>query len=367
MRFLSSIVSFGALCALVPAQSNCSAGAAPATTLATMNPFAGTSLYGHPNYPNPVPPTFPGFSFVFDVQALGDIEFSIIDLDLYDDGNLVQVNSTTTVTSPNQVGATVPVTLYLLSNPTWLGTGAELTQASWVPLAVGTLTVANYHQDSQIVFNPPVVFPAGNWGALLQVPPTTTGPNPGPLHPMLNPNTTTQGVYIGPALTVQNLQFQRESWTQTLASPSHTQSIEFHYQAVTGYANSTSFGTGCGTPTPVLGLLQRPIVGTTFTFEASNLAPSASLNFWMMGFVPDPAGFNLTQLGLPGCSLYLLISSAIVVNITPATAGVSTVSLSLPNATSFSGLVLYAQAAPLIGGAVPFDLSNGLCVAFGMH
>lgn len=367
MRILPLLLAFGAASAPLSAQANCTAGAAPPTTLWTMNPFAGGSLYGHPNFPNPPGPTFPGFSFVIDMQPLVDIEISRVDLDLYDDGNLVQVSPTVTVTSPNQVGATVTATLYLHLGPTWVGN--ETNQSAWTALGTGTLTVAPFHTDSPIVFNPPIVVPAGAWGVLIQVPQTTTGPNPGPLHPMVDTTATSPGVYTDPVLTMVNVQFQRESWVNSLTSPSHTQSLEVHYQALNGYANWTTFGTGCGQPSaPQLRLLQRPLVGTTIDWETSNVSAGSQLVFWLLGFVPDPAGTSLAPFGLPGCNAYLSIANPLVTNVSGVTGGIATLQLPVPNDPSFSGVVMYTQSAPAVsGGSLPFHASNAICIALGLH
>ncbi|MCA8977005.1 MAG: hypothetical protein KDC98_19945 [Planctomycetes bacterium] len=366
MRILSSLLTLGILGSSLPAQATCSAGPAPATTLATMNPFAGTSLYGHPGYPTLPGPTFPGFSYLIDIQAKVNVELSRLDIDLYDDGNLVQINTTTTVTSPYQVGATAPVTIYLYPGTTW--TGNETNQPAWGVLGSGTLTVSTYHTDSQVIFNPPVLLPAGDWGIAIQVPQTTNGPNPGPLHPMVDPTTTTPGVYVDPAITLLNVMFQRESWTASLTSPAHTQSLEFHFQATSDYANWTSFGTGCGQPTaPALGLGSRPVIGTTIDFDATNIAAAAQFNFWLFGLTPDAAGTNLAPYGLPGCSLHLALTSPITTTVSAVTGGAATSPLPIPNSPTFSGVVFFGQAAPLLGGNPAFQLSNAVCVAIGLY
>ncbi|MCA8964523.1 MAG: hypothetical protein H6838_19260 [Planctomycetes bacterium] len=364
MRILPPLVAFATVLVPLSAQTVCSAGAAPPTTLATMNPFAGTSLYGHPNFPNSPPPTYQGFSFLIDMQPLVDIEISQIDLDLYDDGNLVQVNPTTTVTSPNQVGATTPVTFYLFPGTTWVGN--ETNAPAWGPLGTGTLTVSTFHTDSAIVFNPPVMLPAGSWGIAIQVPPTTTGPNPGPLHPMLIPSTVVPPPYTDGVLTMVNVQFQRDSWTASLTTPAHEQSLEFHYTALSGYSNWTAFGAGCGATTPQLGLLSRPIVGTTIDFENSNILAGALVNFWLFSFSPDANGTSLAPFGLPGCNLYLQLSSPITTSASLVTNGLATAQIALPNDPAYAGLVLYAQAAPATA-SLSFVVSNAVCVAIGLH
>lgn len=365
MRILPLLVASGALGALLPAQAVCSSAAQP-TTIWTMNPFAGTSLYGHPNYPNSPGPTFPGFTFLIDTQSLVPVELSRIDLDLYDDGNLVSINSTTTVTSPNQVGATAPVTFYLFPGPTWAG--MELTQAAWLTLGVGTLTVQAHHTDSPIVFNPPITIPAGDFAIAFQVPQTTNGPNPGPLHPMLDNTPTTPQTLVHPAITFSNINFQRESWTATLTPATHMQSLEFHIQPIGGYANWTSFGTGCGQPTPPqLRLAQNPVVGTTVDFETINIAAAAPFCLFAFGFQPDQAGLSLAPYGLPGCYAHLSLLHPTAATTLLVTGGVATFQWALPNDPAISGIVLYAQSAPVLGGTPAFHVSNAVCFAIGLY
>lgn len=365
MRILPPLVAFAAVGSSLLAQATCAAGAAPPTTLATMNPFAGTSLYGHPNFPNPPGPTYPGFSYVIDVQSPVNLEISRIDLDLYDDGNLVQINTTTTVTSPNQVGATATVTFYFLPGTTWVGN--ELNQSAWGTLGTGTLTVAPHHTDSAILFNPPIVLPAGSWGVMLQVPQTANGPNPGPLHPMLIPSTIIPPPYTDGVLTMTNVQFMRESWAASLTTPAHEQSLEIHYTAQSGYSNWTIFGAGCGQPSaPQLGLSARPVIGTTIDFSTTNIAAGAPFAFLMLSFTPDAVGTNLTPFGLPGCTLHLQFGMPITTVTMLVNNGVATSPLMLPNDPAFAGLILHGQSAPLTSTG-SFHLSNAICVAIGLH
>jgi hypothetical protein len=364
MRSLPLLFAFVGATAAVQAQANCSAGASPTRALATQTPFTGGSLYGHPNYPNPPGATYTGFSFLFDVTLPTPINVSSIDIDLYDAGGLVDLGNGTLVTSPNQVGATANVELFLLPAPAW--SGGETTPSAWVLLGTGTLTVGIAHAHSPIVFTTPASLPSGQWGIALKVDMTTNGPSPGPLHPMLNvvppPASYSDGV-----LTITNLVFQRETWTATIA-PANTQNLEFHYVVPTGFAQWTSFGTACVSPNvPVLGLLSRPVIGTTVTFQTSNILAGTPLNFWLFGFAPDATGLELSSFGLPGCRLYLQLGSNIVLNVTTVTNGLATTSIAIPNDPSYSGIVLFAQAAPVTGGfnAGGFFASNAVCVALG--
>lgn len=364
MRTLPMLAALTCAAAL-PAQANCSAGAGPATTIATQNPFQGTSLYGHPNYPNPPGASYTGFSFVFDLDVATGIEISRIDLNLYDDGGLVTLGNGTTVTSPNQVGATAVVELYIFPG-SWAG--LETTPTAWGLLGSGTLTVGRAQSHSQAVFSQPLQFPAGQWGVVFKVDMPTTGPNPGPLHPMLNPTVTAPNTYTGPGLVISNLQFQRETWAASLAPSSHLQNFELHYRPTSGYANWTSFGTGCVAPnSPVLGLTARPVVGTTVNFQTNNIAANTQFCFWLFGFSANANGLGLGSFGLPGCNLYLPLGSAIVINVTPVSGSVANAPLSIPNDPSYAGIVMYGQSAPNTPGQnAGFFASNAVCVALGL-
>ncbi len=349
------------------AQANCSAGAGPPASIVTQNPFFGNSLYGHPNYPNSPGPNYPGFNFLFDLTPVVAINMSQIDMDFYDSGGLVQVNSTTTVVSPNQVGTVTPVEVYVIPGVTW--SGNELNPSAWTLYGTGSLTVQGPHVHSPAVFNPPMTFPPGLWAVAVRVPPTTTGLNPGPLHPMLDPLTTPPVPYPAPAATIDNLRFQREAWTATVVSASHRQNLEFHFTPMSGYANWTSFGTGCVAPNePVLSLTTRPVIGTTITFQTANIQPNTLFNFWLLGFVPDATGFGLGAFGLPGCNLYLQLGSPMTTSLTSVNAGVATAQIAIPLDPTYVGVVLYGQAAPMTSGfnAGGFFASNGVCVAFGL-
>jgi hypothetical protein len=343
-------------------QATCAAGAGQPTSIATQNPFAGNNLYGHPNYPNPPGPTYTGFSFLFDLTLNASIDITQIDIDLYDAGGAVNTG-TSTVTSPNQVGNTTNIELYLFPAGSYIGN--ETTPSAWALLGTGTLTVASPHAHSPGVFNPPINLPPGYWGIAFKVDQTTTGLNPGPLHPMLDPNITPPPSYDNPPVSITNLTFQRETWASAPAPSSHSQNIEFHYVPTSGYSSWTSFGTGCTQPNdPVLSLLARPVVGNGVTLQTSNIRSGTQLNFWMFGFAPDPNGFSLTPFGLPGCNLYLQRGGTLITNVTPVTNSVSTVLLMIPNRTSLFGLVVYGQAAPLTPAGL--DVSNGVCMAVGL-
>lgn len=369
MRLLPILAAAAMVAAAgVPAQSNC-AGPGPATAIATQTPFQGNNLYGHPNYPLPPGPTYTGFSFLFDLTLNVPVDITGIDIDLYDAGGLVNTG-TTTVTSPNQVGATTNVTFFIFPGITWVGMEANPTL--WAQLGTGTLTVGQPHAPSPAVFAAPFSLTPGLWAVAFKVDMTTTGPNPGPLHPMLDPRaaplTPAPTSFSDPALTISNLQFQRESWTNTLAPSIHWQNVALNYIPRSGYANWTSFGTGCVAPAvPMMMVNARPLIGTTITFQTMGITPGTLFNVWLFGFLPNVNGVDLTPYGLPGCRLYLQLGSTITTNLSPVSLGTSSVPLPIPLDPSYNGIVLYGQSAPMTTGVnAGFFASNAVCVALGL-
>lgn len=365
MRLLPAVPVLVCASASLLAQSNCTTGPSPSTTFATQNPFAGGSLYGHPNYPNPPGPSYTGFSFLMDIDARVPIDITGIDIDLYDAGGQVSLGNGTLVTSPNQVGSTALVDLFFLPG-TW--NGNELTQAAWIPVGTGFVTVGNPHAASPAVFAAPVTIPSGPWALAFVVYQTTGGPAPGPLHPMVDPTTVVPPVYNYSVFDLVNVVFQRESWTATLAPAAHTQNLAIHFSTQQGYAGWTTFGTGCVTPNaPVLGLSARPAIGTTFDFQTTNIQAGSLFTFMLLSSFPDPTGLPLAGLGLPGCTLYLQASRPIFSSFAGVANGAASLPMTLPNSARLSGTVIYGQSAPLVPTAPGgFNASNAVCVAVGL-
>lgn len=346
----------------VLAQANCSPGTP--TALATRTPFGGNSLYGHPNFPSPPGPAYTGFNFLFDLEVTGQVDISRIDFDLYDAGGAVDLGNGTIVNIPNQVGNTTTVNFYIIPLGPWAGN--ELTQGLWGQLGSGTLTVGQPHADSICNFATPISIPSGTWAVCLEVLQVATGTNAGPLHPMLDPATPSPTQFVDSALRITNLQFQRESWTQTLASATHWQNLEFHYSLSPGSATWSRFGSGCGTTPPALSLQSRPLLGTTATLETSNIQSGTALDFWVLSFASNPSGLTLAPFGLPGCTLFLQ-AAPLVLQITGVSGTTSTLPLPIPNDPSYVGVTLFCQSAPATSGVNPggFLVSNAVCMSLG--
>ena len=143
----------------------------------------------------------------FDLDAQRQLSISSISTWLYDQGAGNPV-------VPNQVGATGQVDFYTCPT-TRLGNEAlapNTAGSPWTLLGSGTITVVATPGESVIVFNPPLVLPAGTYGCALNYLPTTNGPNPGPLHCLgVNPNPATP--VSDQFVTFSNDGIQGTAWT----------------------------------------------------------------------------------------------------------------------------------------------------------
>lgn len=124
-----------------------------------------------------------------------------------------------------------------------------------------------------------------------------------------------------------------------------------------GYAWSAGYGTACsgGGLTPTLAVVagSSPRIGTTFTLQASGLSASVVATLGAVGFGNTtwgglPLPFDLSAIGMTGCSLWLDPALTAVLSQTATTA---TLPIVLPNDPSIIGRALFAQAFPLLVGA----------------
>jgi hypothetical protein len=144
---------------------------------------------------------------------------------------------------PNQVGATGIVDVYTC--PTTRVGSETLNPANpgspWVLLGSGTITVALQPAESSIVFTPPLALAAGQYGVCLHFNPTTSGPNPGPLHCLgLSPN---PGVPVSDQfLTWSNDGIQQTAWTGT---GQDSPNLRMTYTPDPNSAHYVTVGDGC--------------------------------------------------------------------------------------------------------------------------
>lgn len=144
---------------------------------------------------------------------------------------------------PNQVGATGTVEVYTcpttrIGNET-LAPGSA--GSPWTLAGTGTITVAAYPGESTCVFTPAVALPGGSIGVAFRYLPTTTGPNPGPLHCLglaPNPNTPASDQF----LTFSNDGIQGNAWT---GNPVDSPNLRLNYTPDPNAAYYTTIGEGC--------------------------------------------------------------------------------------------------------------------------
>ena len=114
-------------------------------------------------------------------------------------------------------------------------------------------------------------------------------------------------------------------------------------------ATHTTTGTGCvgssGNPMAMTGVPSaRPVIGSTMKVDVTGI-PAVMTGFLMIaGVTPVIPGFDLTGIGMPGCSLDLQI---IMTEIIPSTAGEGQWSLAIPNSPIWLGFSIYHQAVGL--------------------
>jgi len=142
--------------------------------------------------------------------------------------------------------------------------------------------------------------------------------------------------------------------------------------AQTTAASFTPFGQGClGTVgVPQLALVGgMPILGTTFKVACTNLQPDHFATMWI-GFsnttsVLGTLPFDLTTLGMPGCTLFVsgdLVGTLLNWN------GMALWEATLPNAPEFVGLPFYLQAGVIDRiNALGMVVTNAAEVRVGDH
>lgn len=124
----------------------------------------------------------------------------------------------------------------------------------------------------------------------------------------------------------------------------------------------------CCTPTPTaplqLDMLDRPVIGTTPSFQTSNIPPCTTFLMLVYDLVPIPAGFLLTGI-MPGCFAYNTWTFPVTFVFPPAIpTTVSTYALMSP-VPNYLGLFFYAQSIAWVGPLQNAVTSNGVEMKFG--
>jgi hypothetical protein len=122
---------------------------------------------------------------------------------------------------------------------------------------------------------------------------------------------------------------------------------------------------GDGRVPPILGMNPRPVIGTTPSFETTNI--TAGTLFCLIAFSFTSQNTPLGFVNMPGCNLYVGLPATSAFG--AVVGSTNSVPLQIPNNMSYNGLSLYAQSAPLTSGFNPAGIvtSNGLCVHIGLQ
>jgi hypothetical protein len=122
---------------------------------------------------------------------------------------------------------------------------------------------------------------------------------------------------------------------------------------------SIPFDTGPGGTPLVLDAVgsARPQIGTTFPLELSGAPPGTTIGVMVFGFTQVFPGFDLTVLGMPGCSSFTTLDALFAFPLVP----VPQFTVVLPNNNALVGTQLFVQGAVLAPGINTLGLvtSNG--------
>jgi hypothetical protein len=124
----------------------------------------------------------------------------------------------------------------------------------------------------------------------------------------------------------------------------------------------TGLGPGCGTPSPTLGAVGRPVLPNPAFALALTSTPNAVM---ILLAALNPAAIVLA----PGCTDQVDPATLVVGGVVQATTGSASVPLALPGTPVLAGLSLYLQAVQVVtGGPVfgQFSLSNALSLRAGL-
>ena len=102
-----------------------------------------------------------------------------------------------------------------------------------------------------------------------------------------------------------------------------------------------------------------PVIGTNIALETINVPAAATIGLTLFGFQDIPNGFDLTPIGMPGCSQYVQFFSS---SVWLPTSGTGSTPFNIPNSNVYAGVQVTTQAAAIVQGVNPFGAlaSNGL-------
>jgi hypothetical protein len=108
-----------------------------------------------------------------------------------------------------------------------------------------------------------------------------------------------------------------------------------------------------------LASIGRPVIGTTFNLNTSNVPAGSNLVILALGSTEITAGTPLAGIGMPDCFQYTSLDASVVTIPTGSTASQP---ITVPNNPVLAGVVALSQSAALAIGANPLGLlaSNGV-------
>lgn len=133
-----------------------------------------------------------------------------------------------------------------------------------------------------------------------------------------------------------------------------------------GLARGDVYGSPCANSSAELRGLDRPVVGTTATAETVNLSANANAGVLILGLAPILPGVDLTNLGAPGCHIFVVYTASAA---WAPQGGTGQHALTIPNMTNLVGASLYLQSAVSDFSANQLGVvpSNGLRWLIGAH
>jgi hypothetical protein len=107
----------------------------------------------------------------------------------------------------------------------------------------------------------------------------------------------------------------------------------------------------------------RPVLGSAFTLELTNVAAASTFGVMVFGFGRIVPGIDLAPLGMPGCRQFVSFDSTRFFPLVP----LPQLTFGIPNRGALVGYSVYAQAATLTPGANALGAlaSNGGVMSLG--
>jgi len=129
-------------------------------------------------------------------------------------------------------------------------------------------------------------------------------------------------------------------------------------------ATTSTYGASCSVGSPLVLGSNSPAIGSTWTLQGSGIEPVSSLAVFWFGSAALTPAFDLASAGAAGCFVHTNANLGAFVS--PASAGTSSYSVSVPNAAALTGTELFVQmSAASTATTIGFTTSNGLASVLG--